>query len=188
MLKKTKGEYGYITKSKKLDIIKMLIYIGIAAAIFIIGLFLNKMSYQNIFTIVAILFVLPWARAFVEFVVFFPYKTPSRDAYEKVKSTVATEAKLLSDVVITSTEKSMGLDFLVMGNGYVFGVIANEKQNAEEIQKYLRSGVNNWSDLYQVKIHKNVNSFLQDVKNAREKEIKQEEKEKVENYILSLFV
>ena len=59
MLKKTKGEYGYITKSKKLDIIKMLIYIGIAAAIFIIGLFLNKMSYQNIFTIVAILFVLP---------------------------------------------------------------------------------------------------------------------------------
>ena len=31
-------------------------------------------------------------------------------------------------------------------------------------------------------------SFLQDVKNAREKEIKQEEKEKVENYILSLFV
>lgn len=188
MLKKSKGEYGYITKSKRIDIIKMLLYIVVAAAIFIGGLFLNKMSYRNIFTILAILFVLPWARVFVEFVVFFPYKTPNKEDYEKIKEITAAEARLLSDVVITSTERSMGIDFVVMGNGYVFGLTLNKKQNPEEIQKYLRDGVKNWSDSYQVKIHKNMKSFLQDVKNAREKELNPKEREQVESYIFSLMV
>ena len=82
----------------------------------------------------------------------------------------------------------MGIDFVVMGNGYVFGLTLNKKQNPEEIQKYLRDGVKNWSDSYQVKIHKNMKSFLQDVKNAREKELNPKEREQVESYILSLMV
>lgn len=188
MFSKKKGEYGYITKSKRFDIIKMLLYIFVAVAVFVAGLFVNDMSYQNIFTIIAILFVLPWARVLVEFIVFFPYKSPSQEDYSRVKQVASKEATVASDVVITSSEKSMGLNFLVMGNGYVFGLIMNEKQKEDKIQEYLKNGIHNWSNQYQVKIHKNMESFLKDVENAREKEIPEKERENVEKYVFSLFV
>lgn len=188
MFKKKKGEYGYIAKSKRIDVIKMIIYVGIALAIFVLGLFLNKMSYQNIFTMVAILFVLPWARVLVEFIVFFPYKTPEKEKYDKVEKAIGEDTVLASDMVITSTEKSMGLDFLVMGNGYVIGVIMNQKQDVDEIQNYLRKGVNNWSDKYRVKIYGKYDEFLKDVKEAKGKEISEKERENVEKFIFSLVV
>lgn len=188
MFKKKKGEYGYIAKSKRIDVIKMVIYVVIALAIFVLGLFLNKMSYQNIFTIIAILFVLPWARVLVEFIVFFPYKTPDKEQYDKVASVITDDAVLASDMVITSTEKSMGLNFLVMGNGYVVGLVMNEKQNVDEIQNYLRKGVNNWSDKYRVKMYGNFADFLRDVREAKEKEIPEKERENVEKFLFSLVV
>ncbi len=188
MFKKKKGEYGYIAKSKRIDVIKMLLYVGVALAVFGLGLILNKMSYENIFTVLAILFVLPWARVLVEFIVFFPYSTPSKEQYDKVASAIGEDAVLASDMVITSTEKSMGLSFLVMGNGYVVGLVMNQKQNVDEIQNYLRKGVNNWSDKYCVKMYSNFNEFLKDVKEAKEKEITEKERENVEKFIFSLVV
>lgn len=188
MFKKKKGEYGYIAKSKRIDVIKMLLYVGVALAVFGLGLILNKMSYENIFTVLAILFVLPWARVLVEFIVFFPYSTPSKEQYDKVASAIGEDAVLASDMVITSTEKSMGLSFLVMGNGYVVGLVMNQKQNVDEMQSYLRKGVNNWSDKYRVKMYSNFNEFLKDVKEAKEKEITEKERENVEKFIFSLVV
>ena len=84
MFQRNKGEYGYISKVKKMDIVKMLIYVAIALAIFVVGLFLNQMSHKNIFTVIAVLFVLPWARIFVEFILLFPYQTPAREDYTKI--------------------------------------------------------------------------------------------------------
>lgn len=188
MFKKTKGEYGYITKTKKYDMIKMLIYMAIAAAIFVVGLLLNKMSYRNIFTIVAILFVLPWAKVLVEFIVMFPYRTPKKEDFEQVQAVLPEDARLLSDLVITSEETPMGLNFMVIGSGYVHAWIMNDKQNADYIQTYLRKGVANWSSAYQVKIHRNKQSFLKGVEEAKAKEIPAKEREQVEEYLLSLIV
>ena len=94
MFKKTKGEYGYITKTKKYDIIKMLIYMAIALAIFVTGLILNNMSYSNVFTIIAILFVLPWAKILVEFIVMFPYKTPEKEDFKQVEAALSDDSRL----------------------------------------------------------------------------------------------
>lgn len=188
LFQKEKGEYGYITKSKKYDIIKMLIYLGIALAIFVVGLLLNKMSYVNIFTIIAILFVLPWARVLVEFILLFPYHTPEREDYEKWKAIIPEGSRLFSDVIVTSAEKSMGLDFLVMGNGYIFGFVTKEKQDNQYVQNYLKKGVEQNSNAYQVKVFQKEKDFENAIKNAEEKDIPKEEKENVENYIRSIMV
>lgn len=185
---KEKGEYGYITKSKKYDIIKMLIYVGIALLIFVVGLLLNKMSYVNVFTVVAILFVLPWARVLVEYILLFPYHTPKQEDYEKWKAAVPGSSHLLSDVILTSTEKSMGLDFLVMGDGYVFGFATKEKQDNQYVQNYLKKGIEQNSSAYQVKIFQKEKDFENAIKSAKEKEISKEERESVESYVLSLMV
>lgn len=188
LFQKEKGEYGYITKSKKYDIIKMLIYVGIALAIFVVGLLLNKMSYVNVFTIVAILFVLPWARVLVEYILLFPYHTPEQKDYEKWKAAVPKGSRLLSDIIITSTEKSMGLDFMVLGSGYVFGLAVKEKQDNQYVQNYLKKGVEQNSNAYQVKIFQKEKDFENAIKSAKAKEISKEERESVEKYLLSIMV
>lgn len=188
MFSRKKGEYGYIKKAKKQDIIKMLIYVAIALLIFFVGLLMNKMSYTNVFTVVAILFVLPWARVLVEYIVLFTYHTPEKEDYDKVVAAVSPEAKVISDYVFTSTERSMGLNFLVVGNGYAYGWIMNDKQDVKGIQTYLQKGVSNWSDQYQVKIYTRLEELLKVVSHAKEKEIPDQEREKVESYLLSLAV
>lgn len=188
LFEKEKGEYGYLKKTKKIDIIKMLIYIGVALVIFVLGLFLNKMSYQNVFTIVAILFVLPWARVMVEYILIFPYHTPDKKDYEKWKSILPEQARLLSDVVITSTEKSMGLDFVVMGNGYLFAYTTKEKQDDNYIQKYLKKGIELNSRSYQVRVFKKEKDFENAILTAKEKELYPAERANVEEYVLSIMV
>lgn len=188
MFKKEKGEYGYLTKSKKIDLIKMAIYIAVALAIVVVGLLLNKMSFQNIFTVVAIMFVLPWARVLVEFIMLFPYHTPDKAQYEQLLNAAGEGVIVASDLVITSTEKAMGLNFVAMGSGYVVGVISNEKQNADEIQKYLRKGIHNWSNQYRVKIYRKFEDLLQDVSKAEEKELPVEERTHVEEFVFSLVI
>lgn len=183
-----KGEYGYIKKKKKIAILKMLIYIGIALFIFGVGLILNKMSTHNIFTVIAIVFVLPWARVMVEWIVLFPYQTPRREDYDSIERCLPSNAKLLSDVVITSTESSMGIDFLIMADGFVYGITSKENQDNAKVEKYLKDGIANYSDGYEVKLFDSVNVFIKRVESMREKLIEEEKREQVESYILSLIV
>ena len=75
-----KGSFEYIKKKKKRKIIMVVAIIVIAAAIFGIGLLLNKMSRANIFTVLAILCVLPWAKQLVALIVLFPYHSVSRES------------------------------------------------------------------------------------------------------------
>lgn len=104
-----KGSFEYINKKKKRKIIMVIAIIVIALAIFGVGLLLNKMSRANIFTVLAILCVLPWAKQLVALIVLFPYHSVSRERYEKAKECVQAnglpDVKLYTDLVITSPEK-----------------------------------------------------------------------------------
>ena len=58
-MKISRGELGYLEYKKKKAVLGTVAMAVIGFAIFIIGLFLNKMSNKNIFTVVAVLFALP---------------------------------------------------------------------------------------------------------------------------------
>lgn len=187
MFQRKKGEYGYLKMVKKQDLIKLLIYFLIAVSIFVLGLFLNKMSHKNIFTIVAILFVLPWARILVEYILLFPFDSPSREDYERLQKILPGDVTLVSDVVITSEKKAMGLEFLIIGNGYVYGISKGNKEQDLEIQNYLQTGIATRSKEYRVTICSGIPAF--------EKKISKEKgtadigkREEVESFLYSLMV
>lgn len=188
MKNRVKGEYAYINNTKRYDFLKMLVLIVIACAIFVLGLALNKNSKANIFTVIAVLVVLPWAKTLVEFIVLFPFQTPSRENYEKIKESLPQDIQLYSDMVITSTEKVMNLDFLLVGKGYVIGVLGKGGQDLSYIQTYLSKGIKNWSGNYRVKIHKDYKNFLQSIPVVEAKEIAEDEVKEVNAYIRSLIV
>lgn len=84
-MNKKRGEYGYIAARKKKTLLGTIIIALIGVAIFLVGLFLNKMSNRNLFTIIAVLAVLPAAKQLVAFIVLFPFKTTQKRTLSESK-------------------------------------------------------------------------------------------------------
>ena len=186
-----KGSFEYINKKKKRKIIMVIAIIVTALAIFGIGLLLNKMSRANIFTVLAILCVLPWAKQLVALIVLFPYHSVSRERYEKAKECVQAnglpDVKLYTDLVITSPEKVMNLDFAVVGAGHVIALVGKSGQDVEYIRNYLTNGVHQWGD-FQVQIVTSEKLFRKETERMQEHAVTEDEAENVNSYIRSLIV
>lgn len=189
-VKPDKGEYGYLYGEKKKYTLRIIIYFLIAVAIFLTGLFLNKFSTRNIFTVAAILVVLPWARAVVGLVTLFPFHQTPKEEHDEVAARVGEGLRLYSDLVITSPEKIMGLQYMVKSTGCILGIASRENPDAKYIQGYLSKGVHNWCSEYQVKIYdkREKEAFLRAIPTLSQKELPEKEEENVCDYLRSLIV
>lgn len=186
MKKRRKTEYGYINYQKIRQLFMTFLMTAIGIFIYFLGCALNKGENTNVFTIIAILMVLPGAKFFVNFVVLFPYHTPDKKQYEELKSCLQEKGVLYSDLVITSKEKVMNLDFLIIQSGCVLGVLGKKDQELPYIQKYLAQGVRNWASGYSVKIYKEYGEFKKGLGSLKPREA--ESSEKAEEYLRSLIV
>ncbi len=187
-MKAEKGAYGYIVSRKKRVILWMVCLVGIALAIYILGLILNKMSYRNIFTVAAVLFVLPIAKQMVALILLFPYHSVQQERYQKVADKLPEGVELFTDLVITSSEKVMHLDFIVVGQKQVIGLLGDGKQQLSDVRPYLTKGVQNWGSDYKVKIVDSEKIFLQELQNITQVDVDSEEEALVKSYLTSLIV
>ena len=117
---------GYLTKRKKAEILWIVFFVVLGVAIFLTGYLWSGVR-ANIFTVRAVLLVLPAAKHLVALIAMFRKKGVTKERYDKVK-TAAGQAVLYTDYVFTSTEKIMHLDFLLVKNGNVLGM-KNKEQN-----------------------------------------------------------
>ena len=85
MAGKEKGEFGYLNYRKKLNLIKMIVSFAVVAAVLIIGFIVYK-TRANIFTVAAIVLVLPAAKMAVAYFVVLPHKPADNELKEKVES------------------------------------------------------------------------------------------------------
>ncbi|MCR5624890.1 MAG: hypothetical protein K6G11_06545 [Lachnospiraceae bacterium] len=198
--KKSPGDYGYITYMKKSVAIKIVILLVIALTIFFVGFFLNDKSNRNVFTIVAILFVLPGARYLTRLIITIPQKNVPEEEFTKFNSYVNKETGLLiSAVVITSEEKVMCMDYIYVGNNAVIGLCRAKKKgkkyesSPKYIQDYLKDGVRGISDKYKVLVVDSEKKFEEELKLVSRKKDGFGDKEKkayedVLRFIKSLIV
>ena len=187
-MKVQRGEFGYIRTRKRRALTGTLLMAVIGIAVFVVGLLLNKMSNRNIFTVIAILFVLPGAKNLVALIVTFPYYSVEKERFDKVAKVLPEKMELYTDLVITSPEKVMHLDFIAVGNGQVIGLLGNGKQELSYVRKYLTSGVHNWGSGYKVKIVDSEKTFLGELAQIEPREMDEEEESHVKSYLLSLVV
>lgn len=131
-----KGEAGYITARKKNLGLQTILGFGIVGAFLLAG-YLKTYSRSNLFTIIAVLGCLPSAKALTEWIAIFPYQTVDRRIVEEVKakSSLLTTAY---DLVITSRDRIMPVDAVVISNRTVFGYAGNPKTNTEKAAKHIR--------------------------------------------------
>lgn len=182
-----RGERGYISYRKKQSLLFSAGILAIALAIFLIGLLLNKMSRANIFTVLAILCVLPWARQMVFLIVILPFHSVTEERYQRGKEAAPEGMTLYTDLVITSPEKVMNLDFAAVGCGKVVVLPGRNRQDAAYIQKYLAQGVHGVSG-YSVEIYEEEETFLRELEKVPREEVDPEEQKRVVSYLLTLNV
>lgn len=187
-MKVKKGEFGYINRRKKEVVLWLVGLVGIAVAIYLAGLLLNKMSNRNVFTVIAVLFALPIAKQIVALILLFPYHSITQESYQKALDHLPEGMVLMTDLVITSPEHVMHLDFLAVGQNQVIGLIGEGKQQLSEVRAYLSKGVHNWGSDYKVKIVDSEKLFYQELKNVPTTETYLDEEERVKSYLISLIV
>lgn len=125
-------EYGHIRAEKRKNIFGALSMILIGVAIFVLGLCLNKFEKANIFTIIAVLFVLPMARFLTTWIILLPYKTPEEALYRQVKETMPEGSILLSDYVFTLGERVHGISFFVLTGNELIGLMMTDKKKTDK--------------------------------------------------------
>ncbi len=186
-----KGSYGYIDRQKKRRIFMILTIMAVAFFIYGLGLLLNKMSRANIFTVLSVLCVLPWARQLVALIVLFPFHSVTGERYERIKGIWdrldIADGTLYTDIVITSPDKVMNLDFVAVGGGKVVALVGRGGQDIGYIREYLAGGVRNWGDL-QVKVSDREDLFTEELERMKDREAERQETESVKAYLISLMV
>lgn len=137
MKRAEKGTPGYLDYKKKAEIIRTVIYFGIVAAVFFLGYFQTG-TRLNLLTVVAILGCLPAGKALVGVIARFPYRSIDQDMAEEIKS----KTKHLTacyDMIITSEEKIMPVDCIVISSSNIFGYTHYEKVDLKMISEHIKT-------------------------------------------------
>lgn len=177
MKKYKKGSYGYINALKKSRLIQTLSLFGIVLIILLVGFLLNNNSKNNYFTIFSVLMVLPATKVAIGYIILIPFRSIDKRKYDEVKSLLPEKSSIYTDVVITSTEKIMNLDFLVILGSRVLGLKGSYKQDLAYINQYLIKGIKDRGFLYECAIYGNEKEFYKAIQLGIEKELKESTKE-----------
>ena len=137
MKKVEKGLPGYLDYKKKVEIIRTVIYFGIVAAIFFLGYFQTD-TRLNLLTVVAVLGCLPASKALVGVIARMPYSSVERKLAEDVASKT-THLTVCYDLVITSEEKIMPVDCIVISGSNIFGYTHYKKVDLKMVSDHIKA-------------------------------------------------
>jgi len=183
----TKGSFEYIKRRKKRQGGITVLLFGIAAAIFVLGLMLNKMQKNNIFTVLAVLMVLPAAKFLISFIILIPYTSVSKERYEKVKSSCADHITVWTDVVFSSSEHVMMVDFMIVDRAHVI-CYSKQKDKVKTMELYLRDGLSRRELKHQVEVYSDDARFQQRLQRLSTPEESDKNYESTIEYLRSLMV
>lgn len=158
-MKIVKGKAGYIKSQKKKRMIFTVLLFALSAAVFFTG-YLTTHTRNNLLTIVAVLGCLPAARQAVSWIVLLPYQTIEKEKEQKLEEAAPLLVKAY-DMVLTSREKVMPVDVMVISNHLVCGYVSRTKTDPSYTEAYIRRTLK--ENLYEkitVKIFTDYKTFL----------------------------
>lgn len=136
-MKIEKGQPGYVKAQKTKYCMWAVIEFAIVIAIFFLG-YMQTGSKRNLFTVVAVVGCLPAAKMLVEFITMLPYKSIEPGKYQEIRE----KANLITtvfDLVITSTEKVMPVDAIVISGHVICGYASSSKTDEDALAKHIKN-------------------------------------------------
>ncbi len=129
-----KGEAGYIKKKKTMQTLVVILFVAAGLSLFFICRQILGTS-KNLGTVVAVLLTLPGAKALVNLILFLPYQSVSTDFKGKCDRLLSETDKAYYDLVFTSPERVMHLDFLAVRGTELIGYVKDGKKE-DRIESY----------------------------------------------------
>lgn len=176
MKKVQKGAYGYIDAQRKIETIKTIVLFGLAAAIFLVG-YLTTGTKKNLFTVVAVVSVLPAAKQMATTVLFYKYPSGSREAYERISEITGCVTSVY-DLVITSYDKISEILHIAIAGKTIIGYSEKAKTDEKFVADFIKQTLEqNGYKGTSVKIFKNQETYLARLEELQENLGGEEKKE-----------
>ena len=121
-----KGTFGYIRRQTLFELIKTIILFAMALGIFFIG-YKTLGTKKNLWTVIAILGLLPASKSLVGLIMFLRYKSLNRDIYDIYERTIG-KLPVLYENVFTTNEKSYYVPILCYAKGTLIGYIGDSEK------------------------------------------------------------
>lgn len=132
-----KGEAGYLDYKKKVEIIRTVLYFSLVAAIFFLG-YSQAHSRNNLLTVVAVLGCLPSAKSLVGVIMRLPHTSVRVETTEEINS-VADKLTIVYDLVLTSREKVIPIESILILENQVLGYVRNPKVDTDHGAEHIHS-------------------------------------------------
>lgn len=166
-----KGEKGYLNHRKLVLLLTVLILI-ISVAVFFFTGYIRYKSTKTIFTVLAVLMVLPAAKQFVMYAVIAPYKSVDFELYECIKSIADnSNAQMIAELVITTQEKVTNIDYICVKGAKIIGYAPHKKVDVEFISKNLKNVISPNYKVNQIKFYTEPDKFKHAVENLKDVEV-----------------
>lgn len=155
----TKGEFLYLEKKKKSEIIKTLIMFGISIALYLSG-YITTGSNKNYLTIVAVLGFLPASKSAVSMIMYLRVKGCSKAAYQFISGKIGENVGAYN-LYFTSYDKNFDISHVFAKGMTIIAFTENEKMAESTFEEHLKtvlkkdgiSGVN-------IKLYKDRNKYV----------------------------
>ena len=136
MMKIEKGQPGYVKARKVKYLIWTIAEFGVVIAIFVLG-YMQTGTRMNLFTIVAIVGCLPAAKMLVELLTMAPHKSIEPDKYKEIEEKAPLVTRVY-DMVITSRDKVMPVDAIVISGHVVCGYASSPRTDETLLAKHIK--------------------------------------------------
>lgn len=154
-----KGTCGYLDYKKKVEMIRTVIYFLIVAAVYFLG-YSQTGTNKNLLTVVAIVGCLPACKALVGVIIRFPHHSIKVETAKELTEK-CPHLTVLFDLVVTSTEKIMPIDEIVVSRNMVFGYTSDKRTDLSSAEKHIRNilAQNHFQEV-SVKLTDQYNTFI----------------------------
>lgn len=155
-----KGQYGYLNYQKKVQTLKTILYFLLPLAIFFIGWYTSG-SKKNLFTIIAVLGLLPASKNAVTLIMFLKSKGCTDENHQRLKLHIE-QLDPLYDLIFTTSERTYPINHLVLKGHSICGFTDCNKLVEKNIEGFIiESLLQNGYKNYTVKIFKDLKKYCE---------------------------
>ena len=164
--KPEKGQYGYVNYTKKKRLICTILSFIAVLIIFFTGVIIYHTN-KSIYTVLAAVSSLPAAKLLITYIVIAPYHTGSKTLYDRLsalqRENTGYQAILAGDMVITSTQKAMYIQFAYIINGHLIMYTDDKKTDIKKTEDYIKDILKENCSYSMIKLYKSEEDFIKQV-------------------------
>lgn len=168
-----KGQPGYLNKYKKKQLRLVMLYFSLVLICFLVGIIVYHTN-KNVFTIPAVLLVLPAARALGHYLVIFSYASYPDTKVEALYNLTKSQICLMFDLVVTTNESTLYVPVgAIHKEQIIFWLPAGKKpEKAEKLINHIKQvlGFSN-AMTYDIIVTENESEFITLIDNLETEEV-----------------